>query len=213
MRTPVAAAVGAAAVLLAACTGASGGEPTPSDTTITSVVTQTRTVAPTYVPPPARTVPPLAGDLKPPQGEKVGACPYIASTPADNPQTNIADLDGSHVYRTTVVTTLHPIGCRFYFWGPFYAIVDIVPRTFATAAEAHNAMVLTAEKTGSQAQARTILPGLDGVVFRTKFYGPDGDQDWACAFAKGKVMVVVHTDRKDLAFNAVGIAKAIAGKF
>ncbi|MDT4910575.1 MAG: hypothetical protein QOI69_3816, partial [Pseudonocardiales bacterium] len=36
---------------------------------------------------------------------------------------------------------------------------------------------------------------------------------WACVFAKGKVMVLVRTQRKDTSLNALLIAQAIAAKF
>jgi hypothetical protein len=48
---------------------------------------------------------------------------------------------------------------------------------------------------------------------RTKFFGPDGNRDWAFVFAKGTVMVVVHTRRKDSSASAFYIGHAIAGQF
>jgi len=200
---------------LTACSGATGDTPTPSDTTITSTVTATRSAKPTYVPPPATTVPPLPPNLKPPKGEKARLCPYIRSGKDMDPTTlpNVADIVGSRVVQTTVITTTKPVGCRFYFWGPYYAIADIVPKTFANPTDAHNAMVLTAEA-GKQARGVHLLPGVDGVLFLTKFYGPDG-LDWACAFAKGNVMVVVRTAHKadEQSVSAVDLAKAVAKKF
>lgn len=200
-------------VLLAACTTHSTAAPQSSVVTQTEVV-GTTTPPPTYVPPPAQTVTPLPPSASPGAGEVEKPCPYIASTPEENPTTNVADIDGSHVYRTTIITTTKPVGCRFYFYAPsFYAIADIVPTTFATDVDAHNAMVLTADA-GTEAQGHPqIVPGVDAVVFRTKFFGEDGAQDWACAFAKGRVMVVVHTERTDTSLNALELAAAIAPKF
>ena len=206
----------AAVALMLVCTACSRRvvvvqPPQPPDSTVTQTVVHSTSVAPTYVPPPAETVAPLPPEAKPAAGEKEEACPYIASMPTDDPNVNVGDIDGSRVYRTTVLTKLNPVGCRFYFWsGPFYAIADIVPTTFDTVDEAHNAMVLTGEA-GKDASGRSdIVPGVDAVLFRTKFFGEDGDQDWACVFAKGKVMVVVHTERTDLSFNALELAKAVA---
>jgi hypothetical protein len=113
-----------------------------------------------------------------------------------------------------VLTSLKPVGCRFYFYAPPYeAIADIVPRTFDSALDAHNAMVLTATRTGTQATGKAaILKGVDAVLYRTKFFGPDGARDWACAFAKGRLMVIVHTQRSDTSLNALLLAKAVAAR-
>ncbi|WAX55273.1 hypothetical protein M6B22_12005 [Jatrophihabitans cynanchi] len=203
------------AAALGACSSSATDSPVVQDSTQTRTVTRTATAQPTYLPPPARTVTPQPPGSRLPRGEVERACPYIASTPQENAQHNVADIEGDHVYRTTVLTDLAPVGCRFYFYaGPYEAIADIVPRTFDSALAAHNAMVLTAQRTGSQASGRSdIVPGVDAVLFRTKFFGPDGARDWACAFAKGKVMVVVHTQRTDQSVSALELAKAIASKF
>lgn len=174
----------------------------------------TRTPQVTYTPRPARTVAGLAPGQKPAHGELEKRCPYIASTPEQNSRTNVADIVGSHVYRTTVLNSVQPVGCRFYFYAPPYeAIVDIVPQTLSSPTAANNAMVLTA-RAGSQAQGHpNLLPGIDAVVFRTKFFGPDTGRDWASAFSKGSTMVVIHTQRTDTSYPALLLAKAIAPKF
>jgi hypothetical protein len=201
-----------AASAMASCTFGTKGS--PPVTTDTRTVTHTRTPAATFVPAPAQSVAPLPPHAAPAAGEIEKPCPYIASTPAQDANVNVADIEGDHVYRTTVLTGTQPVGCRFYFYaGPFEAIADIVPRTFPDARSAHNAMVLTAEA-GTQAQGQpNFVPGVDAVLFRTTFFGPDGDQDWACAFAKGTVLVVVHTQRNDTSHNALLLAQAIVGKF
>jgi hypothetical protein len=219
-RERIAAAVAVAVAVLSACTSAKQPAPTPTPSTqvitrtTTIVTTATPTPPPSFVPSPARTVAPLPPGKKPPAGEVEKRCPYIASTPAQNAKTNVADINGSHVYRTTVLTKLSPVGCRFYFYsGPYQAEVDIVPRTFPTALQAHNALALTSEA-GAQAHSTTgVGSGIDAVLYRTKFFGPDGARDWACAFAKGTVLVIVHTDRTDTELNALLLAKAIAGRF
>jgi hypothetical protein len=201
------------AAILAGCTS---GRSAPGTTTERTVVqTLTRTPSPSFTPSPARTVRPLTPNAAPAAGEVEKRCPYIASTPAENAAVNVADIEGDHVYRTTVLTKSTPVGCRFYFYaGAFEAIADIVPRRFATPLDAHNAMVLTSTQTGTQAQGKAnIVPGVDAVLFRTKFFGPDGDRDWACVFAKGAVMVIVHTQRTDQSLSALLLAKALAPKF
>lgn len=207
------AALAAATAVLGGCTPSHA--PAPS-TTVTRTVVHSTTPAPTFVPSPARTVPPLPPGAHPAAGEVEKPCPYIASTPQDDPTRNVADIEGDHVYRTTVLTGLRPVGCRFYFYAPPYeAIADIQPSTFGSAVEAHNAMVLTAERTGSDAIGKpNIAPGVDAILYRTKFFGPDGARDWACAFSTGKVMVVVHTQRSDpSSLTALELATAVAGKF
>lgn len=201
--------------VLSACTSSSKGSGPTTDRTVTSTVTTTRTPSVTpYTPAPATTVAPLPPGAAPAKGEVEKPCPYIASTPEQNPDVNIADIEGDHVYRTTVLTNHKPVGCRFYFYaGPYEAVADIVPRTFATAKDAHNAMVLTAQAGKDAMGEPNLVKGVDGVLYRTKFFGDDGDRDWACVFAKGKVMVIVHTQRKDTSRNALYIAQAIAAKF
>ena len=58
---------------------------------------------------------------------------------------------------------------------------------------------------------KNIVPGVDGVLYRTKFFGPDGGRDWACVFAAGRTMVIVHTQRNDpAALTALLVARAVA---
>ncbi len=205
------AATAAACLLLAGCT--SGGAPVVTHD-VTRTATRVITQAPTFTPRPARTVAPQPPGSRLPAGERARRCPYIASTPDENPAVNVADIEGDHVYRTTVLTKLSPVGCRFYFYAPpFEAIAEIAPHRFASALDAHNAMVLTATKTGTDATGKPgILPGVDAVLYRTRFFGPDGARDWACAFAKGRVLVVVRTQRSDTSLNALLLAKAVARK-
>ena len=197
---------------LSACTG-SPAPPAPSDVTITSTVVSTRPAPPVFTPAPASTVAPLPPEQAPAPGEVERLCPYISSTPAENPAVNVADIEGDHVYRTTVLTTMKPVGCRFYFYaGPFEAVADITTRTFPTALAAHNAMVLTGEAGQGAQGIKDLVPGVDAVLFQTRFFGPDGTTDWACVFAKGRVMVTVHTQQTDVSFNVRQLATAVAPK-
>lgn len=203
-----------AAVLLGGCVPSA---PRPGTTT-TIVETTTSTLAPSspvpsYTPPPARTVAPLPPGTTPARGEVERACPYIASSPDDGAD-SVADIVGSHVLRTTVLTMTKPVGCRFYFYaGPYQAIADIVPRTFDSGRAAYAAMLATAAAGTSESGRSDLVPGVDGVLYRTKFYGPDGAGDWACAFAAGSTMVVVHTQRNDTSFSALRLAQVVAPRF
>jgi hypothetical protein len=205
------------AALLAACTSAAPTQPAPSEITQTRTVIETRTPpapTPTFRPRPARSVVPLLPGSKPARGEVEKACPYLKSTQGEDPKRSFAVLEGDRIYRTTVLTRLKPVGCRFYFWAPpFEAIGDIVPRRFATATDAHNAMVLTAEAGHEVESKPDFVHGLDGVLYRTQFFGPDGNRDWAFVFAAGRTMVIVHTQRMDTSLNALLIGRAIARRF
>lgn len=208
-------AAAAVAVTLSACTASSRTHTvtTTRDTTVHSTVTETTIVPSTFTPKPPATVAPLAPGQPPSTGEVEKACPYILSSQDQGPG-SLADLEGDRVYRTTVLTGTRPVGCRFYFYAPPYeAIAEIAARTFADAESAHDALVLTGEA-GTEVEGKPdIVPGVDAVLFRTKFFGPDGARDWACVFAKGKVLVTVRTQRFDTSFNALLIARAIAPKF
>lgn len=205
-----------AATLVGACTSGGGEEPTPSTSTIITTITRPRPTpakSSAFTPPPARSVTPLSPNSDPAAGEVEKACPYVASTPDENPDVNVADMEGDHVYRTTVLTGLKPVGCRFYFYAPpFEAIADIQPQTFPTARDAYNAMVRTGQAGQNYSGRPHIIPGVDAIVYQTQFFGDDGDQDWACVFAKGNVMVVVHTQQTNVSYNALQIATAIAPK-
>lgn len=211
----VALVIVAGALALAGCTS-SANQPSP---TITRTITDTHThhvPGPTFTPKPAKTVAPLPPGTKPPKGEREKTCPYIKAglniEPTDAP--NVADLEGDRIYRVTVLSKLHPVGCRFYFYsGAYEAVADILPRTFKTHLAAHNAMVITARAGSNSDSYRNFVKGVDGIRYRTKFYGPDGKRDWAFVFAKGKVMVVVHTQQTNASLNPQDIAEAIVGKF
>jgi hypothetical protein len=197
---------------LAACT--SSGKPDVQDSTHTSTTTiTTHGPRPTtskpapFKPAPATTVVGLPPGQQPAKGEREGTCPYIATQEA-------ADTEGNRIYRTTVLTALHPVGCRFYFWCcDYHATMDILPRTFATPTDAYNAMVRTGEAGANVQGIPALIKGVSAVAYQTKFYGPDGATDWACTFAKGKVMVTVNTNQNDVSFNAKALAKLVAAKF
>ncbi|SHG20570.1 hypothetical protein SAMN05443575_1672 [Jatrophihabitans endophyticus] len=211
-------AVGAATLVLAVAGCTSAAKPAPTrERTVTSTVTATRSPeGADYRPPKASNVAPLPPGSKAPKGEKEGRCPYIRAGLNIDPTSaaNVADIEGNRVGRTTLLTDQKPIGCRFYFANPPYDVTaDIRPLTFTSAAAAFNAMVLTARAGTSEYTQRNVVRGVTGIGYRTKFGGEHGARDWAFAFATGKVMVVVHTERADTSRNALYLAQAIAGKF
>lgn len=206
-----------AALLVAGCT--SSGTPQPgSDGTVTHTRTITGTrpaPASSFRPPRPTFRRPLPPGTPTRQGEKDHPCPYIR-TGLDvdaGGGVNLADLEGDRVYRNTVLTSYHPVGCRFYFYAPPYpALAEIQPHRFPTARDAFDAMIRTARTGHELITERNFARGLTGICFRTKFYAADGVRDWAFVFAKGKTMVIVYTFRTDTSRNALYIARAIAGK-
>jgi hypothetical protein len=159
----------------------------------------------TSTPPPA-----TSAKLKPtphrPVREIDGTCPYIATQ-------DVADKVGSRVGRTTILTST-PRGCRFYLpFADFHAVAQITAEIYPDALTAHNAMVRTAENGSEPIGIPSLAPEAEGILYRTSFYPPDGDRDWACIFRKGRTVVTVKTDQNDTSFNAKEIAIAISRKF
>ena len=191
--------------------------------TTTRLVTNDETVTstrpppgPNYRPPQPKFVRPLPPGTKPPAGERDGACPYIRpGLDIDSGGgVNLADLEGDRVYRQTVLTKLHPVGCRFYFYAPPYpAEAEIEPHTFASPRDAFDAMILTAHTGRNLITEKNFVHGLTGICFQTKFFAEDGNKDWAFVFAKGRTMVVVYAFQTNTSRNALYIAQAIAKKF
>jgi hypothetical protein len=214
-RRVLGAALVLAAGALAACTSSS---PAPQPTTRTHTIVETRTPDPTkdYTPEPVATVRPLEPGRSARSGERERLCPYLRTglNQQGDGGVNMADLEGDRIYRTTVLTDYTPVGCRFYFYAPPYeAVADIRPHTFSTPTAAYNAMVLTARTGRNTIPEQNFVPGVTGISFQTRYFGPDGRKDWAFVFAKGKVMVAVYTQRSDTSRNAVYIARAIAARF
>ena len=202
------------ALALVLLTGCTGGAQTTRGTAATVQITTTETLTRSAsAPPPSYVVPRptvpagLSPAQKPPAGEVEQTCPYIANQ-------DVANIEGDHVYRSVVLTTLTPPGCRFFFYStPYNAIADIEPVTFTNPTLAYNAMVATGAAAKGTLAAPGIIAGVDGVTYQTTFFGPDQGTDYACTFAKGNVMVTVHTQQNDVSFNAKALAAAIAAKF
>ena len=212
----------AAAFMLVSCTSPSA-EPGPSGTTVTSTETLTRpppsrprSVTPHAWPLVAIDVPPRPPDAPLPSGEVDGSCPYLKAglnIEPDSTGNDFAELEGNRVQRVTRLTSLKPVGCRFYFQNDYHPTGDILPSTYSTAREAYNAMVATAQAGTSVQGVPSFVAGVDGISFQTRLNSPDAGQDWAFAFAKGKTLVVIRTDQINISANAEFIARAIVNKF
>jgi len=199
----------AACAVLAGCTSSS--KPEVVDVTNTTTITSSTSVSGKEKPLALSTVTPLGPQQSPQSGEIEGVCPYIASTPDQNPTVNVADIEGDHVYRTTVLKKMKPVGCRFYFYaGPYEAIADFTTYRYSSDVTAHNVLVKTVTK--DKKAFETAIKGTNlSYAFRAPFFGPDGGNDWACIFQKGTLLVLVRT-QQPISFNAVQLAKAIAPK-
>lgn len=174
--------------------GGEGGMTTRSSTTVPATTTAIRT--------PVRTSSPGATAKPAKVREVTKACPYLS-----NDAEQIAE--GKKVGRSTVLLT-SPVGCRFYLAYPdYHAVAQISVTEYPSALRAFN----TVARTGGSTAESTPGIGDGAVLYRTHFYRPDGNRDWACIFAKGKTVVTVHTDATMSSVDARNVARAIVGKF
>ncbi len=157
----------------------------------------------TTKPTPPRTTKRTTAPSKPAKVREISkACPYIS-----NNAEQIAE--GKKVGRSTVLTTT-PVGCRFYLAYPdYHAVAEITVKKYPTELSAFN----TVARTGGSTAQSTPGVGDGAVLYRTRFYPPDGNRDWACIFAKGKTVVTVRTDATMSSVDARNVAVAIVGKF
>jgi hypothetical protein len=201
---------GAAAVLIAAVSVLAAGC-TSSHVQPVTDTTQTHTATETTTP----TNGPIAAG---PTTTAAGTCRLLPK------QTAADDLGMRLAKERVLVSGGKQVGCEFYaiqnsplatserLPGPNQPVLRITSARYATALEAHNAMVLLAEA-GTQPQQITVAKGNIGLAYQTQFYPPDHGTDWACAFTVGAMLVVVHTVVTSPALNAIEIAKAVASKF
>ena len=167
----------------------------PTSTPKTTATAKTTTAARTTA---RKTTPSKAAKVR----EISKACPYIS-----NNDEEIAE--GKKVGRSTVLTT-SPVGCRFYLAYPdYHAVAEITGKKYPTELSAFN----TVARTGGSTAESTPGIGDGAVLYRTRFYPPDGNRDWACIFAKGKTVVTVRTDATMSSVDARNVAAAIVGKF
>ena len=214
-----------AAGLLAACTAAltatactaSSGAPAA----VTSTVVQTSTA-------PAKSIAPKSeAPIKPAKAvQEVAApdntCPYISNDAA-------RAAEGDRVGRV-MLTTTSPPGCNFYWqYDDSRMILQIAVANYPSQLGAYNAMIrdtaAAPERIGVEGlvaqngcTARTTQDDrpttcVDAVLYRTTFYPPDGNQDWAAAFAKSSRVITVKTQQNDVSYNAKNVAMQIAPRF
>ncbi|MHA3704469.1 hypothetical protein ACXR2U_20045 [Jatrophihabitans sp. YIM 134969] len=199
-----------------ACTASSNG---PATTTSTIVTTSTA--------PPATTTPISEAPVAPAKPvQEVAApdntCPYISNDAA-------RQAEGDRVGRV-MLTTTSPPGCNFYWqYDDSRMILQISVQNYPSQVGAYNAMIrdtiAAPERIGVQAliaqdgcTAATTQDDrpekcVDAILYRTTFYPPDGNTDWAAAFAKSKRVVTVKTQQNDVSFNAKNVAAQIAPRF
>ena len=120
----------------------------------------------------------------------------------------MAQIEGDRFGHSTVLTTT-PVGCRFYWAYDDQAIItEITVRSYPTATDAYNAMVVSAR--GHPEVVSDADIGAGAVAFRAALQGV---QTWECVFAKGLRMVTVHTRQPDPSFNARALARQVATRF
>lgn len=206
----------AVAVTVTACSASSAG---PADSTSTTVRTSTA-AATTKTPVSEAPIPPAKAVTE--VASPDNSCPYITNDAA-------REAEGNRVGRVTL-TTSSPVGCNFYFeYDDSRMILQISVANYPSQTGAYNAMirdtVAAPERIGVQAivaqagctadttQDDRPTKCIDAVLYRTTFYAPDGNTDWAAAFAKNSRVITVKTQQNDVSFNAKQIATLIAPRF
>jgi len=140
--------------------------------------------------------------------QDAAACPFVDTQAA-------VDAEGNRVSRITVlVQAKKVIGCRYYFWCcDFHATMEMVATGYPDTTTAYNVMVRLGQAGAQTEGVPGLAPGVDGVLYRTSFYQPDGKTDWACSFAAGKTVVTVKTDQNDTSHDALNVAKLLVPHF
>jgi hypothetical protein len=208
-RTVVAAAL--AAALLTGCTAHSAAPAGPS-----SPVPTTTTVETITKPPPTANQRPI--DTGPTKASSAPDCPLGG-------EQAVANKIGMRLARIQVLSTGGTVrGCRIYALqhsplattehlpGPHQPAVEVTSARYVDADAAHNAVARLADR-GRNPQRVHITPGVVGACFQTTFYPRDHGRDWACAFAKGTIAVLVRTVVVSPALDAIAVARLVAGHF
>ena len=204
-----------AAASVTACTASTGAITTSTTTIVQTSTGPTQSIAPVSDAPIAQ---PGAKEVDAPNN----TCPYISNDAA-------RQAEGDRVGRVTLVTT-NPPGCNFYWqYEENRMILQISVTNYPSQVGAYNAMI----RDTAAAPERLGVPGLiaqdgctaqtsqderpdkcvDAVLYRTTFYPPDGNQDWAAMFAKSSRVITVKTQQNDVSFNAKNVATQIAPRF
>jgi hypothetical protein len=189
---------------LAACTHSSPG---PAST-VTRIETVTR--SPSAIP----TTPVVAG----PTTAAIKDCPLVSLAVA-------TPIIGQRLDHSTVqMSGGKTVGCEFYpiTTGPLatsenlprngFPSARIIVTTYPSAESARQVLAIVSRAGGSP--SLQSIDGLVGETFRTHFYPPDGEADWACAFIKGPQLVTVLLAESTSAGQAtvVAFAKAFASR-
>jgi hypothetical protein len=141
------------------------------------------------------------------------ACPLLDVTDA-------AGDSGMRLGRTVVLSASgRTVGCDFYSdpaWaasehlpGPDQPAISIRITHYAATTPAYNAMMRTAERSGSSAHSQNLNAAIKGVLYRTTFDPADGNQDWAYAFADGADVVTILTAQTDSELTATEIGQTV----
>ena len=208
-------AVGTAACcLLLTVTGCtSSGRPSAPSSSVTTAVSTGSGLAgdgeqlssATTRPSPIPTGPIVVGAVT----ERVASrCPYVDTAAA-------ADAEGNRIGTVSVLTVRgKTMGCRFRFaYGDNHYTLEITSARYADPTAAYNAMVQRGRAGGQVTGVPGLVSGVDAVLYRTTFYPPDGNRDWACTFAKGSTMVTIKTDQTDTSQDAENVARLIVSRF
>jgi hypothetical protein len=137
--------------------------------------------------------------LSAPAGAKEidGPCPYISNQ-------DWADHEGNRVGRSVRLATT-PVGCRFYFeYDPNHITGEITIQRFGTATQAFNAVVTAANGHPEFVDDNDIGAGAISIKAALQ-----GTPTWECIFAKGTVVVSVHTSQDHPSDNARTLARMI----
>jgi hypothetical protein len=208
-------ALAAVVVLTSSCTSTKSSPKSAQHSTTTAETTSglagadgessTPATEPTPSPTPIKTGPVTVGAVTETPAD---SCPYIDTQAA-------ADAEGNRIGAIIILSIKgQAMGCRFRFqYSDRHYILEITSAGYATQTTAHNAMVIASRVDPNAFSEPAIAAGVEAVLYRTTFYAPDGNRDWACAFTKGRTVVTVKTDQTDTSTDALNMAKLIVGKF
>jgi hypothetical protein len=116
-----------------------------------------------------------------------------------------------------------PSGCRYFALqrsplhrsehlpGPSQPVIAITSSRYRSGAAAQERLVRLA-RAGTNPQ-RADIGGTTGACFQHVFYPPDRGLDWACAFTRGRTVVLVRTVVTSPALTVVKVAREIAPRF
>jgi hypothetical protein len=132
-----------------------------------------------------------------------------------------ADTVGMRLAKITVLrSTGKLVGCRIYALqnSPLAVseklppanqpAVEITFTRYRSAAAAHNAIVVAANKGTNPQQA--AFGKTTGVCFQLDFYKKDHGRDWSCAYSSGDTLVQVKTVVVSPALNAILLTRRVS---